>query len=47
MVAAGIWSDQLAAFIQEVIGEPAAVAGNSLGGYSSLAVAALHPDLVK
>eukprot|EP00891_Asterochloris_glomerata_P008165 jgi/Astpho2/8165/e_gw1.00120.97.1_t len=43
----GIWSDQLAAFIQEVIGEPAAVAGNSLGGYSSLAVAALHPDLVK
>jgi pimeloyl-ACP methyl ester carboxylesterase len=40
-----LWSEQLRAFITEVIGEPAVLAGNSLGGYASLCVAALHPDV--
>ncbi len=38
------WRDQLHAFIPEVIGQPAVLAGNSLGGYASLSVAAQHPD---
>lgn len=43
-----IWSDQLSAFIREVVGgEQVVIAGNSLGGYNSLATAALHPDLVR
>ncbi|MBW4666134.1 MAG: alpha/beta fold hydrolase [Cyanomargarita calcarea GSE-NOS-MK-12-04C] len=40
-----LWSEQLRAFITEVIGEPAVLAGNSLGGYASLCVCALHPDV--
>lgn len=31
----------------QVIGEPAVVAGNSLGGYASLATAVKYPDTVK
>ena len=31
----------------QVIGEPAVVAGNSLGGYASLATAVRYPDAVK
>lgn len=41
-----LWRDQLHSFIQEVIGRPAVVAGNSLGGYASLCVAADHSDSV-
>ena len=39
-----LWRDQLQAFITEVIGRPAVLAGNSLGGYTSLCVAADHPE---
>ncbi|DBA93112.1 TPA: hypothetical protein ACH3X2_003429 [Trebouxia sp. C0005] len=43
-----IWSDQIAAFIKEVVNDgPVVLAGNSLGGYNSLATAARYPDLVK
>lgn len=40
------WSEQIAAFVREVVGRPAALVGNSLGGYASLAAAADYPDLV-
>lgn len=43
-----IWSDQIAAFIKEVVDDgPVVLAGNSLGGYNSLATAAGYPELVK
>ncbi|MGK7875252.1 MAG: alpha/beta fold hydrolase [Xenococcaceae cyanobacterium] len=35
-----LWRDQLHDFITEVIGQPVVLAGNSLGGYSALCVAA-------
>lgn len=38
-----LWRDQLSDFITDVIGEPAVLAGNSLGGYASLCVAAQQP----
>lgn len=40
-----LWRDQLTAFIREVVGCPAVMAGNSLGGYVSLCVAADAPEL--
>ncbi len=39
-----LWREQLFDFIQEVIGEPVVLAGNSLGGYAALCVAASHPS---
>jgi pimeloyl-ACP methyl ester carboxylesterase len=39
-----MWRDQLHEFIQIVIGRPAVLAGNSLGGYASLCVAAQCPE---
>lgn len=39
-----LWRDQLHDFIQEVIGAPAILAGNSLGGYAALCVAAQRPE---
>ena len=39
-----LWRDQLHDFITEIIGQPAVLAGNSLGGYASLCVAAQRPD---
>lgn len=39
-----LWQAQLHDFITEVIGEPVVVAGNSLGGYAALCVAAEHPE---
>ena len=39
-----LWRDQLHDFISEVIGEKAILAGNSLGGYACLCVAAQCPD---
>lgn len=41
-----LWRDQLHEFITEVIGRPAVLAGNSLGGYASLCVAAQRPESV-
>jgi pimeloyl-ACP methyl ester carboxylesterase len=42
-----IWRDQLHDFIEQVIGRSTVVAGNSLGGYACLALAATYPDAVK
>jgi len=39
-----VWRDQLHDFITEVIGQPAVLAGNSLGGYASLCVGAQRPE---
>jgi pimeloyl-ACP methyl ester carboxylesterase len=39
-----LWRDQLDDFIQQRIGRPAVLAGNSLGGYASLCVAAQRPQ---
>lgn len=39
-----LWRDQLHDFITEVIGQPVVLAGNSLGGYVSLCVAAQRPE---
>ncbi|MDX2231154.1 MAG: alpha/beta fold hydrolase [Leptolyngbyaceae cyanobacterium bins.349] len=39
-----VWRDQLHDFITEVIGRPAVLAGNSLGGYAALCVAAQRPQ---
>ncbi len=41
-----LWRDQLHDFITEIIGQKAVLAGNSLGGYASLCVAAQCPDAV-
>jgi pimeloyl-ACP methyl ester carboxylesterase len=41
-----LWRDQLHDFITEVIGTPAVLVGNSLGGYAALCVAAQHPQSV-
>lgn len=41
-----LWRDQLHAFIQQVIQRPVVLAGNSLGGYAALCVAAQRPDSV-
>jgi pimeloyl-ACP methyl ester carboxylesterase len=39
-----LWRDQLHDFITNVIGQPVVLAGNSLGGYSALCVAAQRPE---
>jgi len=39
-----LWRDQLHDFITKVIGQPVVLAGNSLGGYASLCVAAQRPE---
>jgi pimeloyl-ACP methyl ester carboxylesterase len=39
-----LWRDQLDDFITNVIGKPAVLAGNSLGGYAALCVAAQRPN---
>lgn len=42
-----LWRDQVRYFIEQVIGEPVYLIGNSLGGYVSLYFAARNPHLVK
>ncbi|XP_014522847.1 pheophytinase, chloroplastic [Vigna radiata var. radiata] len=42
-----LWHDQVRYFIEEVIGEPVYIVGNSLGGYVALYFAARNPHLVK
>ena len=39
-----LWREQLHDFITEVIGQPTVLAGNSLGGYACLCVAAAYPE---
>jgi pimeloyl-ACP methyl ester carboxylesterase len=41
-----IWRDQLSDFISQVIGRKVVLAGNSLGGYACLSVAAKYPENV-
>jgi hypothetical protein len=41
------WTEQLHHFIQEHVGEPVYVVGNSLGGFLGANLAANHPDAVK
>ncbi|PIA48353.1 hypothetical protein AQUCO_01400751v1 [Aquilegia coerulea] len=42
-----LWKDQVRYFIEEVIGEPVYIVGNSLGGFVALYFAAFNPHLVK
>ncbi len=42
-----LWQQQLATFIQEVVGEAVVLVGNSLGGYAALCVAGNHPELCR
>ena len=42
-----LWRDQLHDFITEVIGKPAVLAGNSLGGYAALCLSAQRPSSSK
>ena len=42
-----LWRDQLSDFIEQVIGRPAVIAGNSIGGYSCLFTAATRPQWVR
>ncbi|CAD7694801.1 unnamed protein product [Ostreobium quekettii] len=44
---ARLWTDEIAAFLREFVGEPAVLVGNSLGGYVAFAAAARHPELVR
>ncbi|MDX1977970.1 MAG: alpha/beta fold hydrolase [Pseudanabaenaceae cyanobacterium bins.68] len=39
-----LWQAQIHDFIQQKIGRPAVLAGNSLGGYAALCVAGNHPE---
>ena len=39
-----LWREQLHDFITQVIGQPTLLAGNSLGGYACLSVAATYPQ---
>jgi pimeloyl-ACP methyl ester carboxylesterase len=41
---ADLWREQLHDFITQIIGQPVILAGNSLGGYAALCVAARHPE---
>jgi pimeloyl-ACP methyl ester carboxylesterase len=41
---ADLWRDQLHDFIAQIVGQPVVLAGNSLGGYAALCVAAQHPE---
>ncbi|XP_074308396.1 pheophytinase, chloroplastic [Silene latifolia] len=42
-----LWRDQVQYFIEQVIGEPVYIVGNSLGGYVATYFAAHNPQLVK
>ena len=41
-----LWARQLAAFLEQVVQQPAVLVGNSLGGLAALTTAAFRPDLV-
>lgn len=41
-----VWMDQVVDFLKEVVKEPAVVVGNSLGGFTALAVGASLPEKV-
>ena len=39
-----LWCEQLSDFVKEIIGRPAIIVGNSIGGYAALATASQFPD---
>jgi len=44
---ADMWTEQIEHFLEEVVGGPAILCGNSLGGFISANLAAQRPDLVR
>ncbi|MCU0490373.1 MAG: alpha/beta fold hydrolase [Chloroflexaceae bacterium] len=42
-----IWAQQLASFVEKVIGQPAVIVGHSMGGMAAIQCAANHPQWVK
>ncbi|XP_072975815.1 pheophytinase, chloroplastic [Typha angustifolia] len=42
-----LWRDQVQHFVEQVIGEPTYIVGNSLGGFVAMYFAACNPQLVK
>lgn len=42
-----LWTEQMAAFVQAIVGEPVILVGNSLGSLVALNLADRHPDLVR
>lgn len=42
-----MWTEQLVGFMEEVVAEPAYVAGNSLGGLLAASLGAIRPDLCR
>lgn len=42
-----LWCDQVRDFVEQVVGEPVYIVGNSLGGFVALYFAACNPQLVK
>lgn len=42
-----LWRDQIIHFINDVIGKPVHIAGNSLGGFLSVAASAHRPELIR
>ncbi len=42
-----MWTEQLTGFMDEMVGEPAFVAGNSLGGLLAASLGATRPDLCR
>ncbi|XP_031495256.1 pheophytinase, chloroplastic isoform X1 [Nymphaea colorata] len=42
-----LWRDQIRDFVEQVIGQPVYVVGNSLGGFVAVYLAASNPELVK
>jgi len=42
-----LWQQQLATFIQDIIGEAVVLVGNSLGGYAAMCVAGNYPELCR
>lgn len=47
MYSTEMWTKQIQHFIENVVGEPAYVVGNSLGGYLAVQLASSSPQLVK
>ena len=42
-----MWTEQLVCFLEQVVAEPAYVAGNSLGGLLAASLGAARPDLCR
>ena len=42
-----LWAEQVAAFVEDIVGRPAVLVGNSLGGLTAVTIAAQRPELVR